>query len=231
MEPTSVPDAPAMVEAQGEYDRLLPSLYAEYIHQTRYARWDDDLGRRETWPETVGRYIDFISLQASRSGYEMTEEEVEFIRSSILNTEAMCSMRALMTAGPAAERDNIAVYNCVAVAVDDPRAFDEAMYMLMAGCGVGFSIERQYVSKLPCVPDQIFKIDDVIVVGDSRKSWAAALRRLMAMLWAGHEPKWDLSRLRPAGARLKTFGGRSSGPGPLEELFRHVVAVFRSCGG
>lgn len=209
----------------------LPSLYAEYIHVTRYARWSDDLGRRETWPETVDRYVTFIVAQTEKYGYTMTGNEVDLVRGSILRTEAMCSMRALMTAGPAAERDNAAIFNCCAIAVDDPRAFDEAMYLLMVGSGVGFSVERQYIAKLPEVPDQIFKADDVIVVGDSRKEWASSFRRLMAMLWAGHEPGWDVSKLRPAGARLKTFGGRSSGPAPLEDLFRHTIFTFRNAVG
>jgi len=228
MEPTSL--SAELSHAQAEVAGL-PSLYAQYIHQTRYARWSDEHGRRETWDETVQRYVTFIRQQSSRYGYDMTDDEVDSIRSAIFNTEAMCSMRALMTAGPAAERDNIAIYNCVTVAVDDPRAFDEVMYMLMCGCGCGFSVERQFIGKLPEVPDQIFKSEDVIVVADSRKSWAASLRKLMAMLWAGHEPTWDLSRLRPAGARLKTFGGRSSGPDPLNELFHHVVSVFRGATG
>jgi ribonucleoside-triphosphate reductase len=229
MEPSCVPESPREEMEHGHLG--LPTLYSEYIHQTRYARWSDDHGRRETWDETVRRYVDFIVAQAGRSGYEMEEEDADFIFSSILNTEAMCSMRALMTAGAAAERDNIAIYNCVTVAVDDPRAFDEVMYMLMCGCGCGFSVERQFTGKLPEVPDQIFCVDDVLIVDDSRKSWAGSLRRLMAMLYAGHEPKWDLSRLRPAGARLKTFGGRSSGPAPLNELFHHVISVFRGATG
>jgi ribonucleoside-diphosphate reductase alpha chain len=228
MEPSSLAARSPEEDAVGQG---LPTLYSEYIHQTRYARWSDENGRRETWSETVRRYVNFISKQAKDHGYEMTIDEFIFIESSIANTEAMCSMRALMTAGPAAERDNVALFNCCAVAVDDPRAFDESMYLLMCGCGVGFSVERQFISKLPEVPDQIFSIDDVIVVDDSRKSWAGSFRRLMAMLWAGHEPKWDLTRLRPAGARLKTFGGRSSGPLPLEELFRHTIDIFRYATG
>lgn len=228
MEPSSLSARPTEEQTVGQG---LPTLYSEYIHQTRYARWSDENGRRETWSETVRRYIDFIVAQARRNGYEMKSEDIDFIESSILNTEAMCSMRALMTAGKAAERDNIAIYNCVTVAIDDPRAFDEVMYMLMCGCGCGFSVERQFIGKLPEVPDQIFCVDDVVVVDDSRKSWAGSLRRIIAMLYAGHEPKWDLSRLRPAGARLKTFGGRSSGPAPLNELFYHVISVFRGATG
>lgn len=228
MEPSSLSARPTEEQIVGQG---LPTLYSEYIHQTRYARWSDENGRRETWSETVRRYIDFIVAQAQRNGYEMESEDIDFIESSILNTEAMCSMRALMTAGKAAERDNIAIYNCVTVAVDDPRAFDEVLYMLCCGCGCGFSVERQYINKLPSVPEQIFKVDDVIVVNDSRKSWAGALRRVMAMLWAGHEPTWDLSRIRPKGARLKTFGGRASGPGPLNELLHHVVDTFRGATG
>ncbi len=238
MEPTSLPAEADYATDQtpgGIVDevaqRLLPSLYSEYIHVTRYARWNDDLGRRETWAETVDRYMQFICRQTIKHGYEMSEEDMDFISHSILHAEAMCSMRALMTAGDAANRDNIAVYNCVAVAVDDPRAFDETMYLLMCGTGVGFSVERQFIAHLPEVPDQIFSSDDVIVVGDSRKSWAASFRKLMALLWAGHDPKWDVSKLRPSGARLKTFGGRSSGPAPLEDLFRHTISIFKGATG
>lgn len=210
---------------------ILPSLYSEYIHQTRYARWSDATGRRETWSGSIERYVDFAQARTTKQGYTMTDEEVDFIRQAALHCEAMMSMRALMTAGPAAERDNIAIYNCTYVVVDDPRAFDEAMYLLMCGTGVGFSVERQAVKKLPEVPDQLFPCDDVLVVQDNRKSWAASFRRLMAMLWAGHIPQWDVSRLRPAGARLKTFGGRSSGPAPLVDLFRYTIDVFKGATG
>lgn len=228
------PTDPSRVASAVEQDAqigTLPSLYSEYIHATRYARWDEQKKRRETWSESVARYIDFIVGQAKKQGYEIPQNEVEFIASSIGNSEAMCSMRALMTAGSAAERDNIAIYNCTALAVDDPRAFDEAMYLLMCGTGVGFSVERQFIAKLPEVPDHLFETEDVIVVKDDRKSWASAYRRLLAMLWAGHVPQWDVSRLRPAGARLKTFGGRASGPAPLVDLFRYSIDVFRQAKG
>jgi ribonucleoside-triphosphate reductase len=211
----------------------LEGPYEEYIHAAHYARWRDDLGRREVWPESVDRYVEFVSGLAARAPipFVLRDEERQLITETLLRQGSMCSMRALMTAGPAAERDNAALFNCCAVAIDHPRAFDETMYLLMCGCGVGFSVERQFIARLPEVPDRLFESDDVIVVGDSRKRWASAFRRLLASLWAGHVPRWDLSQLRPAGARLKTFGGRSSGPAPLEELFRHAVALFRGATG
>lgn len=209
----------------------LPSLYSEYIHATRYARWSDELGRRELWHESIERYITFVVECAKSCGYEMSDQEIDTIRQAALHCEAMMSMRALMTAGPAAARDCIAIYNCTYLTVDDPRAFDEAMYLLMCGTGVGFSVERQLVKCLPEVPDLLFEIDDVIVVDDSRKSWASSYRRLLALLWAGHIPHWDVSRLRPAGTRLKTFGGRASGPAPLIDLFRYTIDIFRGARG
>jgi ribonucleoside-triphosphate reductase len=228
MEPSAMQSSTSPDQAQQQH---LPSLYSEYIHQTRYARWSDELGRRETYEESVSRYLDFCFEQCAKQGYTMSYDELEFIRSALLKTEAMCSMRALMTAGPAANRDNIAIYNCTYIAVDDVRAFDETMYLLMCGTGVGFSVERQLVKKLPEVPDRLFDCADVLTVEDNRKSWASAYRRLLAMLYAGHIPTWDVSRLRPAGARLKTFGGRSSGPAPLIDLFRYTVDVFKGATG
>lgn len=214
-----------------DLSKTLPTLYQQYIHTTRYARWSDDHGRRELHPESIERYVQFAVRLAAKQGYEMTEDEIDFIRQAALHTDAMMSMRALMTAGPAAERDNIAIYNCTYLAVDHPRAFDEAMYLLMCGTGVGFSVERQSVKCLPEVPDRLFEVDDVLVVNDDRKSWASAYRRLLALLWAGHIPKWDVTRLRPAGARLKTFGGRASGPAPLIDLFRYTIDIFRGAVG
>ena len=213
----------------------LPTPYQQFIYLTRYARYDYEKGRREEWPETVARYVDWMVGQAAKHGWDMGETAFE-IRDSILSSPfaqggALPSMRCLMTAGEALERDNVAGYNCSYVAVDHPRVFDETMYILMCGTGVGFSVERQYVGKLPEVPDQFFDTDDVIVVDDSRKGWAAGYRKLLAMLWTGHVPKWDLSRLRPKGAPLKTFGGRSSGPEPLDALFRYTVAIFKAAAG
>lgn len=231
MEPSAALGARTEQQQEAEMPVSLPSLYSEYIHATRYARWSDELGRREMWHETIDRFISFVTHRTSLRGYEMSDEDVEFIRSSVLRTEAMPSMRALMTAGPAAERDNIALFNCCGIVVDDPRAFDEALYMLMCGCGVGFSVERQFIADLPEVPDVIFDSEDLIVVSDSRKSWAASYRKLLAMLWAGHAPRWDLSQLRPAGARLKTFGGRSAGPAPLNDLFRYTIVIFKKAVG
>lgn len=159
------------------------------------------------------------------------DEVEDQIRSSILNLEVMPSMRAFMTAGPALERDNVAGYNCAYIAIDSPRAFDESMYILMCGTGIGFSVERQYVNKLPELPEEFFETDDLVVVSDSRKGWAGGYRKLLALLWSGHVPQWDLSKLRPSGAPLKTFGGRSAGPAPLDDLFRYTIAVFKEAAG
>lgn len=214
-------------------ERYLRGPYEEYIHMSRYSRWREDLGRRETWPESVERYVTFVTDLAARSpgAYRLTEPERGLIRTSILEQRAMCSMRALMTAGEAAWRDNVSIYNCTALTIDHPRAFDEMVYLLMCGTGVGFSVERQHIRKLPEVPDRLFPSDDVLVVGDSRRHWASAFRRLLGALWAGHVPRWDTSRVRPAGTSLRTFGGVASGPGPLEDLFRHTIEVFRQATG
>ncbi len=143
----------------------------------------------------------------------------------------MPSMRAMMTAGPALERDNTAGYNCSYLPIDDVKAFDEAMYILLCGTGVGFSVERQYITRLPEIPDKLFDSSTTIVVKDSKEGWAKALRQVIALLYSGEIPKWDVSRVRPAGARLKTFGGRASGPGPLEDLFRFVISKFKQASG
>jgi ribonucleoside-diphosphate reductase alpha chain len=139
-------------------------------------------------------------------------------------------MRALMTAGPALDRDNTAGYNCSYLPVDDPKSFDEAMYILLCGTGVGFSVERQYVSKLPEIP-QLFDSETTIVVKDSKEGWAKAFRQLLALLWAGEIPQWDIGLVRPAGSRLKTFGGRASGPAPLVELFNFAITTFKAAQG
>ncbi len=202
--------------------------YQEYIHRSRYARWRDDLGRRETWEETVDRYMEFIGKV---DGSEFTAEPHKEVRDAILNMEVMPSMRAVASAGKAAERDNIAMYNCSYLAVDHPRAFDEAMYILLCGTGVGFSVERQYVTKLPEVSENFYDTDTTIVVGDSKLGWAKAYRQLLSLLWAGEVPNIDVSKVRPAGSKLKTFGGRASGPEPLMELFKFTIEVFKSAAG
>jgi ribonucleoside-triphosphate reductase (thioredoxin) len=207
-------------------------LYQQYIHKSRYARYLPEKARREHWSETVDRYMDFMVNHVNdKHGMVIKDDVRGELREAILNMEVMPSMRSLMTAGPALERDNTAGYNCSYLPVDDPKAFDEAMYILLCGTGVGFSVERQYVSKLPEVPELLFDSETVVVVKDSKEGWAKALRQVVALLWSGEIPKWDVSRVRPAGARLKTFGGRASGPGPLEDLFRFCVSTFRGARG
>ena len=203
----------------------LPTDFQSFIATSRYARWIEEEKRRETWPETVDRYMrnvvgDKVDVDTSRR-----------IQEAILNLELMPSMRALMTAGEALNRDNTAGYNCSYLPVDDPRSFDEAMFILLCGTGVGFSVERQYISKLPEVPETIDRSEDVIVVQDSKEGWAKAFRKLISHLYAGEIPTWDVSKVRPAGARLKTFGGRASGPGPLIELFNFTVDIFQKAKG
>lgn len=204
----------------------LPTDYQRFIHTSRYARWLDDKGRRETWTETVGRYLENVVVPKVRD-----EVVVSDIGEAILGLEVMPSMRAVMTAGPALERDNTSGYNCAYLPVDDLKSFDEAMFILLCGTGVGFSVERQYVSKLPEVPDALFKSDSVVVVKDSKEGWAKALRQVIALLYSGEIPKWDVSRVRPAGAKLKTFGGRASGPAPLVDLFNFITRIFTNAKG
>jgi len=201
----------------------LPTDYQSFIALSRYAKYYDGEGR-ENWGATVGRYI--LNLVDNKADQATTDE----IHNAILNLEVMPSMRALMTAGPALDRDNTAGYNCSYLPVDDPKSFDEAMYILLCGTGVGFSVERQYVSKLPEVPE-LFYSDTTVVVKDSKEGWAKAFRQVLALLWAGEIPKWDVSRVRPAGARLKTFGGRASGPAPLVELFNFAITTFKNAQG
>ncbi len=200
--------------------------YEKYIHLSRYARYRDDLGRRETWEETVDRYIEYF-----KGRFPHTRLPWEELRQAILDREVMPSMRALMSAGPALEKDNVAGYNCAYLTVDTIRAFDETLYILMCGTGVGFSVEAQYVNRLPMLAEVFNETDTVIHVKDSKTGWQKALRELLALLYNGQVPRWDLSKLRPRGARLATFGGRASGPEPLERLFRHTVDVFRSAAG
>lgn len=204
----------------------LTDLFRSFISKSRYARWIPEYNRRETWEETVHRYADFFAPKVNLS----PEDKAELIN-KILNHEVMPSMRAIMTSGEALERSNVAGYNCSFIAVDDVRAFDEALYILMCGTGLGFSAEKKHVRYLPQVPDEIVPVDDVIVVQDSKEGWAQAYRELIAALFRGELPKWDLRQLRPEGARLKTFGGRSSGPAPLNDLFEFTVAILANARG
>lgn len=208
------------------------SPYNNFIAKSRYSRYLDDLGRREHWNETVARYFDFMEKHLSeKQGYKLTKELRAELESAVNNLEVMPSMRAIMTAGPALERQNIAAFNCSYLPIDDPKAFDEAMYILLCGTGVGFSVEQQYVNKLPEVPEQLFASETTIVVSDSKEGWAKSLRQLIALLYSGEIPRYDVSKVRPAGARLKTFGGRASGPGPLEELYKFCIAKFKGATG
>jgi ribonucleoside-triphosphate reductase len=205
--------------------------YRNFIHLSRYSRWLDDKNRRETWVETVDRYIDFmVNHLKKNNGYTPPKDQVEAVREYILTHRALPSMRALMTAGPALERNNIAGYNCSYVVVDNPVAFDEILYILMNGTGVGFSCEQRYVSQLPVVP-QLHDSENVIVVEDSKEGWANAYKELVAGLYNGVIQSWDVSKVRPAGARLMTFGGRASGPGPLVELFEFTIDTFLKAQG
>ena len=200
--------------------------YQQYIHKSRYARYLPEEQRRETWRETVNRYLDFWVNKE-----KLTRKEADSLFDDIHNLEVMPSMRALMTAGEALERDNVAGFNCSYLPIDHPKAFDEMMYVLMCGTGVGFSVERQYITKLPEVAEEFHETDTVIHVADSKIGWAKACRELIAMLYTGQVPKWDMSGVRPAGATLKTFGGRASGPEPLEDLFKFTVEVFNGASG
>ena len=211
---------------------MLPTTYQQFIHKSRYARWLDSEQRREDWHETVDRYVDFMVNQVrGKHNYELPKKDVEEIREAILNLEVMPSMRAMMTSGPALARDNISGYNCSYIPVDSPRSFDECMYILMCGTGVGFSVERENVDKLPVVSDAMHETDTVIKVGDSKPGWAKSLRELIALLYAGQIPTWDMSQVRAAGERLKTMGGRASGPQPLDDLFRFTVETFKKAQG
>lgn len=203
----------------------LPTPYQQFIAKSRYARWLESENRREDWSETVDRYMENVV------GLSVGEEEASKLSSAILGLEVMPSMRAMMTAGPALHRDNTSGYNCSYLPVDDPKSFDEAMFILLCGTGVGFSVERQYISKLPEVPDTLFDSETTVVVKDSKEGWAKSLRQVLSLLWAGEIPKWDVSKVRPAGARLKTFGGRASGPAPLIDLFNFAVAIFKKAQG
>ncbi len=204
-------------------------IYQQFIHKSRYARWLDNENRRETWEETVKRYFDFFEKHLKdHKGIKSQRKELE---QAVVNMEIMPSMRSLMTAGDALERDNVAGYNCAYLAVNKPRAFDECLFILMCGTGVGFSVERREVEKLPEVPDELFDTDTTIHVADSKIGWAKAYKELIQMLYAGQITKWDMSKVRPAGERLRTFGGRSSGKEPLDNLFRFTIEIFQGAKG
>ena len=210
----------------------LPTNYQEFIHLSRYSRWLPKEGRRETWRETVTRYFDFFQEHLKQScKYSLDKSLREELEDAVIHLDVMPSMRCLMTAGEALKRENIAGYNCSYVAVDRPQAFDEILYVLMNGTGVGFSVERQFVSNLPTVADEFHPSDTTIVVQDSKMGWAKAFKELVAMLYHGQIPKWDLSKVRPAGAPLKTFGGRASGPEPLRRLFEFTKEIFQNAHG
>ena len=210
----------------------LPSSYQDFIHLSRYSRWLENENRRETWEETVDRYFNFFEKHLKDNhNYVEDKEVVEELRSAVLNLEVMPSMRALMTAGTALERENVAGYNCSFVAMNNLKSFDEILYVLMCGTGVGFSVERDFVNKLPTLAEEFSDSHTTIVVQDSKLGWAKAYRELVSLLVNGQVPKWDLSKVRPAGARLKTFGGRASGPEPLEDLFRFTVDSFSKAAG
>jgi ribonucleoside-diphosphate reductase alpha chain len=201
--------------------------YRTYIHKSRYAKFIDEKGRRENWNETVDRLVSFYVSKFPQQEQILREQ----IQTAIEKMQVMPSMRSVMTAGPALERDNICGYNCSYIVVDNIKCFSEALYILMNGTGLGFSVERQYINQLPLIAEEFYTSDTTIQVKDSKLGWATALHELLTLLWIGKIPKWDLTKLRPAGARLKTFGGRSSGPGPLNELFEFCVKTISNANG
>ena len=212
--------------------RTIENPYENFIALSRYARWIPEENRRETWGETVDRYFGYMTEHLSKNySYVPDEKILKELKDAVYNRNVMPSMRSVMTAGAALDRDHVAGYNCSFVPVDSPRSFDETMYILMCGTGVGFSVEYKYVNKLPAVPESFEKSTTVIVVEDSKQGWAKAYRELLALLWSGQIPAIDVSKVRPAGARLKTMGGRSSGPQPLVNLFDFTIAKFKSAAG
>ena len=213
-------------------NNYIENPYENFIAISRYARWIPTENRRETWGETVDRYFDFMVGHLNKEhSYVPDPALVNELKSEVFNRNVMPSMRSVMTAGDALNRDNVAGYNCSFLPVDSLRSFDEAMYILMCGTGVGFSVEHVYVDKMPVVNEHFEKSDTVIVVGDSKAGWAKALRELLALLWQGQIPTWDVSQVRPAGARLKTFGGRASGPAPLVSLFEFAIKTVQGAAG
>jgi ribonucleoside-diphosphate reductase alpha chain len=215
-----------------EENMNLPTEYQSFIHLSRYARWDYTKNRRELWEETINRYFDFFKEHLQENfNYTLDEETHIELKEAVLKLDVMPSMRCLMTAGEALKRENVAGYNCSYVKVDSPRSFDEILYILMNGTGVGFSVEEEYVNKLPVIAEEFYETETTIVVRDSKLGWAKAYKELLGMLWMGQIPKWDLSRIRPAGSPLKTFGGRASGPDPLEDLFNFSINIFKNAAG
>jgi ribonucleoside-diphosphate reductase alpha chain len=212
--------------------QTIENPYENFIALSRYAKWVEAEGRRETWGETVDRYFEFMTNHLKvNHNYIPNEKLVAELKEFVFERNVMPSMRSVMTSGPALERDNVAGYNCAFLPVDSPRSFDETMYILMCGTGVGFSVEYKYINKLPAVPELLEKSTTVITVEDSKQGWAKAYRELLALLWSGQIPAIDVSKVRPAGARLKTMGGRSSGPQPLVNLFDFTIAKFKSATG
>ena len=213
-------------------NNYLPTSYQEFIHLSRYSRWLPEKSRRETWDETVARYFDFFTEHLKETvDFDLTKSLRDELEQAVLGLRVMPSMRCMMTAGEALKRENIAGYNCSYVAVDRPQAFDEILYILMNGTGVGFSVERQYVNELPSIADEFHSTDTTITVADSKMGWAKAFKELVGMLYIGQIPRWNLSKIRPSGAPLKTFGGRASGPEPLESLFNFAVTIFQNAAG
>jgi ribonucleoside-triphosphate reductase len=213
-------------------NNYLPTSYQEFIHLSRYSRWLPEKQRRETWDETIARYFDFFTEHLKDTvDFSLTKELREELEQAVLGLRVMPSMRCVMTAGEALKRENIAGYNCSYVAVDRPQSFDEILYILMNGTGVGFSVERQHVNELPSINEDFHETDTTITVADSKLGWAKALKELVGMLYIGQIPRWDLTKIRPAGAPLKTFGGRASGPEPLESLFNFTVNIFKNAAG
>ena len=210
----------------------LPTQYQQFIHLSRYARWDYDKKRRETWGETVNRYFGFFQDHLKEMcDYTLENGELEELKREVLSLNVMPSMRCLMTAGEALRKENIAGYNCSYVKIDSPRSFDEILYVLMNGTGVGFSVEADHVSSLPPIAEEFHPTDTTIVVADSKLGWAKAYKELLSLLWSGQVPQWDLSKVRSAGTPLKTFGGRASGPEPLDDLFHFSTKIFQNSAG
>ncbi len=208
-----------------------PSSYEEFIYKSRYARWLDDEKRREDWPETVKRLVDYYDKQLVEKFQLISVDWQHEIYEAIYNLEVMPSMRAMMTAGPALDRCHVPAYNCAYLPVDSPRSFDECMYILMCGTGVGYSVEDKYIEQLPRISEEFSDTDTCVRVADSKEGWAKAFREVISLLIAGQVPKWDVSRVRPAGERLKTFGGRASGPEPLVQLFDFSISLFKNAAG
>lgn len=220
----------AEVERDNPFNVLRTPGYSKFIYKSRYARWIEKEQRREEWHETIDRYVDFFRDRFAEK-IDPGSDVYDDIRAAIYSFRVMPSMRSLMTAGPALARDNVAGYNCAAIAIDDPKAFDEIMYVLMCGTGVGFSVERQYVNSLPTIAEEFYPTDTVIYPRDSKIGWASSYRELVSLLYSGNVPKWDFSKIRPSGAKLKTFGGRASGPDPLHDLFEFTIGVFKNAAG